>query len=118
MKQKKLLVGAIATALVLSTGAAAYAAEPHIPDGFAAQAKGGISTVREGVLSFDETDLPKGVQFAQEVSEGGEGANRVLSITIDDVEGALSFDEADLPEGVQFAQEVSEGAANGVMPLA
>lgn len=118
MKQKKLLVGAIATALVLSTGAAAYAAEPHIPDAFAAQAKGEISTASEGVLSFDEADLPVGVQFAQEIPEGGEGDNRVQRILIDNVEGTPSFDETDLPEGVQFAQKVSEGhVANSVMIL-
>lgn len=118
MKQKKILVGAIATALVLSTGAAAYAAGPHSSDRFAAQVKGEISAVREGTLSFDKTDLPKGVQFAQEISEGGEGANSVQSISVDDLEGALAFDVTDLPEGVQFAMEVSEDAvANGVKVL-
>lgn len=113
MKQKKILVGAVAMALVLGTGAAAYAAEPHGPNLFAAQVKGEISTVREGILSFDETDLPEGVQFAQKVSEGSEGDNRVQSISADDAEGALSFDETDLPEGVQFAQKVSEGSVEG-----
>lgn len=114
MKQKKILVGAVAMALVLGTGAAAYAAEPHSPNLFAAQVKGEISTVREGILTFDETDLPEGVQFAQKVSEGGvEGEELVRSISIDDAEGALSFDETELPEGVQFAQKVSEGSVEG-----
>lgn len=119
MKQKKLLVGAIATALVLSTGTAAYAAEPHISNLFASQIKGDISTEREGILSFNETELPEGVQFAQEVSEGGiKGGNLVQSISMDDVEGALSFDEKELPEGVQFAQKISEGGVdNDVMSL-
>lgn len=68
MKQKKLLAGVVAAALVLSTGAVAYAAEPQISDWFATQVKGEISTVVEDALPFDETNLPEGVQYVGEVS--------------------------------------------------
>lgn len=119
MKQKKVLTGVIVAALALSTGVAAYAAEPSISNAFASRVTGEISAVRESILPFDETELPEGVHFAQKVSEGSaEGANRVQSVSVDDVEGALFFDETELPEGVQFAQKVSEGAVvNGVMKL-
>lgn len=114
MKRKKLMVGVIAMTLVLGTGTAVYAAEPHIFNLLAAQTKGEISTVREGIQSFDETDLPEGVQFAQEISEGdAEGGNRTQSISIDDAEGVLTFDETDLPEGVQFAEKVSGDIEGG-----
>lgn len=142
MKKKKLLVGAIATALVLSTGAAAYAAELQISDRAAVQVKGEISTVTEGVRCFDETDLPEGVQYKDEISLSGgeniqtfgdtnlpegarlvqevsggriEGTNLVPSSSIGDVEGALSFGEAGLPEGVQSTGQGANSVANGVM---
>lgn len=113
MKQKKVLAGVIATVLALGTGAAAYAAEPQGFDWAAVQVQGKISTVREGALSFDETALPEGVQFAQAISVDGEEDNRIWSIFVDDVEGALPVDETALPKGVQFAQEVSEGGVEG-----
>lgn len=117
MRQKKLLTGALAAALVLSTGAVAYAAGPQRSDQAAVQVKGEASAVREGAQSFDEADLPAGVQFAQQVSEGGEGENWVESTLSEKVEGTLSLDETELPAGVQFADAVSSDVANGVMIL-
>lgn len=140
MKQKKLVAGVVATAMVLSTGAAAYAAEAQtsdqlanaveseaaivaasslsvaeqqLPDGVAYRGELLISD-EAGTLAFDVAELPDGVQFAQEVSANGEEATTLTeSISVEYADGTLTFDVKDLPEGVQFAQEGSNSVFQG-----
>lgn len=114
MKQKKLVAGVVATAMVLSTGAAAYAAEAQDSDQLTTAVECQAATVAEGNLSFDETQLPDGVQFAQEVSANGEEATTLTeSISVEYTDDTLTFDVKDLPEGVQFAQKGSNSVFQG-----
>lgn len=102
MMQKKLLVGAVAMALTLSTAIAAYAAEPHGSKQFVdMQYKDKISMSGGNALTFDETDLPDGVQFKNEISMSGSNA--------------LNFDENDLPDAVHFKDEISMSSGNNVL---
>lgn len=127
MKQKKFLVGVVAVALVLSTGVVTYATKPQISDWFVTQVKGEISADGSGILSFDKTNLTKGVQYKDKVSIGDgegiltfgdtklpQGAQLVQEIFMGDIKDEQSFDETDLPEGVQYKDEVSNGVINGV----
>lgn len=113
MNQRKLLAGMVAATLALSTGAGAHAAEPQSANWFAGQVKSEVITLAED-MSFDKTDLPEGMQMAQEVSAASmEGSKLVQSVIIDAAAGTLSLDKTDLPEGVQFAQEISMGSIEG-----
>lgn len=75
MKQKKLIIGAVALSLTLTTGVATYAATKQQEKGMIYQNK--ISLNGEGALSFEDIDknnLPDGVHYMDEVSLNGEGA--------------------------------------------
>lgn len=99
MKHKKLLAGAVVTALVLSTGVAVYACEPQISDWFTAEfvAEGNIDN--QEAFSFDSSNLPEGVEFKESISNIGS----------DEV---ISFDEKDLPNAVQFVDEINLGGTD------
>lgn len=120
MKKKKMLVGVIVSALVLTAATAVYAAEPQISNWFAPEIKGDISSIEGGkdVFSFDETNLPDGIEFRDEISmSGGEAISFDETDLPDSVEfkdeismggeDSLSFDETDLPDGVEFKDEIS-----------
>ena len=97
MKQNKLIIGAVAMALTLTTGVATYAAAKPQEKGMTYQDE--ISMDVEGALSLkniDKNNLPDGVHYMDEISMN--------------VEGALSFENIDknnLPDGVHYVDEVS-----------
>lgn len=75
MKQRKMMAGVAAAVLVLSTGAAAYAAEPQ--DSKAQLIEAVATTSAEAGQPLDEQNLPDGVEFSKAISMEGMEATKI-----------------------------------------
>lgn len=117
MKQRKMMAGVAAAVLVLSTGAAAYAAEPQ--DSKAQLIEAVATTSAQAGQPLDEQNLPDGVEFSEAISMDGmdaiavdekdlpDGVTAMLEVNGIGGEDVIAFSTTDLPEGVEFVYAIS-----------